>query len=82
MKPVYIISGVRTAIGDFGGALKDIPPAKLGSLVIAEAVKRGGLSPDAVQHVVMGNVIPSEPKTLIWHAWRRSTRVCRSRRQP
>ena len=62
MKPVYIISGVRTAIGDFGGALKDIPPAKLGSLVIAEAVKRAGLSPEAVQHVVMGNVIPSEPK--------------------
>ncbi|MFA7584734.1 MAG: acetyl-CoA C-acyltransferase family protein [Novosphingobium sp.] len=62
MEPVYILSGVRTAIGDFGGSLKDIPPAKLGALVIAEAVKRAGLEPQAVQHVVMGNVIPSEPK--------------------
>jgi len=62
MNPIYIISGVRTAIGDFGGSLKGIPPARLGALIIAEAVKRAGLAPDAVQHVVMGNVIPSEPK--------------------
>lgn len=62
MEPIYILSGVRTAIGDFGGSLKDIPPARLGTLVIAEAVRRAGLVPDAVQHVVMGNVIPSEPK--------------------
>jgi acetyl-CoA C-acetyltransferase len=62
MEPIYILSGVRTAIGDFGGSLKDIPPARLGALVIAEAVKRAGLTSDAVQHVVMGNVIPTEPK--------------------
>lgn len=62
MEPVYILSGVRTAIGGFGGSLKDVPAAKLGELVIAEAVRRASLSPDAVQHVVMGNVIPSEPK--------------------
>ncbi|WP_176599059.1 MULTISPECIES: beta-ketothiolase BktB [Sphingobium] len=62
MEPIYILSGVRTAIGDFGGSLKDIPPARLGTLVIAEAVRRAGLAPDAVQHVVMGNVILSEPK--------------------
>lgn len=62
MEPVYIISGVRTAIGDFGGSLKDIPPATLGARVIAEAVARAGLAPCDIQHVVMGNVIPSEPK--------------------
>jgi acetyl-CoA acetyltransferases len=62
MEPIYILSGVRTAIGDFGGSLKDIPPARLGALVIAEAVKRAGVTGDCVQHVVMGNVIPSEPK--------------------
>jgi acetyl-CoA C-acetyltransferase len=62
MNSIYIISGVRTAIGDFGGSLKDISPAKLGALVIGEAVRRAGLAPNAVQHVVMGNVIPSEPK--------------------
>lgn len=62
MQPIYILSAVRTAIGDFGGSLKDIPPTKLGALVIAEAIRRAGLAADAVEHVVMGNVIPSEPK--------------------
>ena len=62
MEPIYILSGVRTAIGTFGGSLKDIPPAKLGALVIAEAIARAHLSPDDVGHVVMGNVIPSTPK--------------------
>lgn len=62
MEPIYITSGVRTAIGDFGGSLKDIPPARLGALVIAEAIKRANVDPTEVQHVVMGNVIPSEPK--------------------
>lgn len=60
--PVYIISGVRTAIGDFGGSLKDVPVATLGKTVIAEAIGRAGITPDKVQHVVMGNVIPNEPK--------------------
>ncbi len=62
IEPIYILSAVRTAIGGFGGSLKDIPPAKLGALVIAEAIRRAELGADAVQHVVMGNVIPSEPK--------------------
>lgn len=62
MEPVYILSGVRTAIGDFGGSLKDFAPSKLGELVIAEAIRRSTLTPDDVQHVVMGNVIPSGPQ--------------------
>ncbi|HKY81181.1 MAG TPA: beta-ketothiolase BktB [Sphingobium sp.] len=62
MTPIYIISGVRTAIGDFGGSLKDIPPAQLGAAVIAEALKRGNASVNQVGHVVMGNVIPSTAK--------------------
>lgn len=62
MTPIYIISAVRTAIGDFGGSLKDIPPAQLGAAVIAEAVRRGNATPDQVGHVVMGNVIPSTAK--------------------
>ncbi|MGE4322114.1 MAG: acetyl-CoA C-acyltransferase family protein [Sphingobium sp.] len=61
-EPVYIVSGVRTAIGDFGGALKDIAPATLGKLVIEEAVKRAGVTADDVQHVVLGQAIPSEPR--------------------
>jgi acetyl-CoA C-acetyltransferase len=61
-EPVYIISGVRTAVGDFGGTLKDFPPATLGKLVIEEAVKRAAIAPADVQHVVIGNVIPNEPR--------------------
>ena len=62
MKAVYILAGVRTAIGDFGGSLKEYPPAKLGAAVIAEAIARSGVAADQIGHVVMGNVIPSEPK--------------------
>jgi len=59
---VLIVGAVRTAIGDFGGALKDVVPSELGTKVIAEAIRRSGLTPDDVQHVVMGQVIPSGPK--------------------
>jgi acetyl-CoA C-acetyltransferase len=62
MEPVYIVSGVRTAIGDFGGSLKDFPPADLGAKVIAEAIRRAGLEPADVQHVVLGQVIPTVPQ--------------------
>ena len=61
-EPVYIVSGVRTAIGDFGGTLKDMAPATLGKLVIEEAVKRAGIESNDVQHVVLGQAIPSEPR--------------------
>src|SRR5688572_18435633 len=62
LEPVYIVAGTRTAIGSFGGSLKDVPPSKLGSLVIAEAIRRAGVAPSDVQHVVLGQVIPSEPR--------------------
>lgn len=62
MEDIYIVSGVRTAIGDFGGTLKDFAPATLGKLVIAEAVKRAGIDSADVQHVVLGQAIPSEPR--------------------
>jgi len=62
MEPIAILSGVRTAIGAFGGSLKDVPPSDLGAKVIVEAVRRAGLSPDDVEHVVMGQVIQTEPK--------------------
>src|SRR3546814_12652615 len=61
-EPIYILSGVRTAIGDFGGGLKDFAPAARGKLVIEEAVKRAGVTPSDVGHVVMGQVIQSDPR--------------------
>ncbi|MBC7325836.1 MAG: acetyl-CoA C-acyltransferase, partial [Moorella sp. (in: Bacteria)] len=45
MREAVIVSGVRTAIGSFGGSLKDVPAVKLGSLVIKEALARAGLRP-------------------------------------
>src|SRR5207248_1811173 len=54
---VVVLSGVRTAIGDFGGGLKDKPPTELGAAVVREAVKRAGVQPEDIEHVVFGNVI-------------------------
>lgn len=57
MREVVIVSAVRTAIGSFGGALKDVPAVELGALVIKEAVNRAGIQSELVEEVVMGNVI-------------------------
>lgn len=57
MRDVVIVSAVRTALGSFGGSLKDIPAVDLGALVIKEAVNRAGVKPELVEEVIMGNVI-------------------------
>jgi acetyl-CoA C-acetyltransferase len=57
MKDVVIVSAARTPIGSFGGSLKDVPAAKLGGLVIKEALKRAGVDPAAVDEVIFGNVL-------------------------
>lgn len=57
MREVVIVSAARTPIGSFNGALKAIPATKLGSLVVAEAVKRAGIEPGHVDEVIMGNVL-------------------------
>ena len=57
MKEVVIASAVRTAIGSFGGTLKGVSAVDLGATVIKEAVNRAGIKPEAVEEVVMGNVI-------------------------
>jgi acetyl-CoA C-acetyltransferase len=63
-REVYIVSGVRTAIGDFGGSLKDLPPTELGALVAREALSRANVGGDEVQHVVFGNVVHTEAKDM------------------
>ena len=59
-REVVVLSGVRTAIGDFGGGLKDKPPTELGAAVVREAVRRAGITPAEVGHVVFGNVIHTD----------------------
>ena len=63
-REVVVVSAVRTAIGTFGGSLKDIPPTELGALVVRESLKRAGVSGDDVGHVVFGHVVNTEPKDM------------------
>ncbi|MDK2807025.1 MAG: acetyl-CoA C-acetyltransferase [Thermoanaerobacterium sp.] len=57
MKEVVIASGVRTAIGKFGGTLLNVPAVDLGAVVIKEALKRANVKPEDVSEVIMGNVL-------------------------
>jgi acetyl-CoA C-acetyltransferase len=59
-RDVVILSGVRTAIGGYNGSLKDIPPSELAAKCVREAVKRAGVKPADVGHVVFGNVIHTD----------------------
>jgi len=63
-REVVVTSGARTAIGGYGGSLKDIPPTKLGSVAIKEAVARAKIDPATVGHVVVGSVIHGEARDL------------------
>ena len=59
MREVAIVSPVRTAVGNFGGGMRDIPAAELGSIVIKEVLSRTGLDPAAVDDVILGHGYPS-----------------------
>jgi acetyl-CoA C-acetyltransferase len=61
-REVVVVGAVRTAIGSYGGSLKDKSPTELGAAVVAEAIKRAGIEPADVQHVGFGNVIHTDPK--------------------
>jgi len=61
-REVVVVAGTRTAIGDFGGSLKDFGPTRLGAICIKEAMARAKIDPATVGHVVMGGVIMSEPR--------------------
>ena len=63
-REVVVVSGVRTAIGDYGGSLKDLAPTELAAQVVRDAVKRAKVDPQEVGHVVFGNVIHTEAKDM------------------
>ncbi len=62
IRDIFIVSTARTAIGTFGGSLKDVPNTQLATTVVRAAIARAGIAADAVGHVVMGNVIPTDTK--------------------
>ena len=57
MREVVIVSAVRTPIGSFGGALKDVPAVTLGAIAVKEAIKRAGIDPAIIDEVILGNVL-------------------------
>jgi acetyl-CoA C-acetyltransferase len=63
-REVVVVAGVRTAVGDFGGSLKDFSPTQLGAMVVKDVVARAGVSADQVGHVVFGHVVNSEPRDM------------------
>ncbi|OGA20774.1 MAG: acetyl-CoA acetyltransferase, partial [Betaproteobacteria bacterium RIFCSPLOWO2_02_FULL_67_19] len=63
-RQVVVVSGARTAIGDYGGSLKEFAATRLGSIAIQEAVARAKIDPATVGHVVMGSVIHGEARDM------------------
>jgi acetyl-CoA C-acetyltransferase len=63
-REVVVVSGVRTAIGGYGGSLKDMAPTKLGAIAIKEAVARAEVDPASIGHVVIGSVIHGEARDM------------------
>ena len=63
-RDVVVVSGVRTAVGKYGGSLKDMAPADLGAVVVREAVSRPGVESAEVGHTVFGNVIHTETRDI------------------
>jgi acetyl-CoA C-acetyltransferase len=64
MEDVFVLSGVRTPIGKYGGGLASVPPCDLAAKVVREAVSRSGVESAQVGHVVFGNVIHTEPRDM------------------
>jgi acetyl-CoA C-acetyltransferase len=64
MPDVFVVSGVRTAIGGFGGSLKNVSPGELGATVIRAAMERAAVAGDDIGHVALGHVINTEPRDM------------------
>ncbi|MDH2346181.1 acetyl-CoA C-acyltransferase family protein [Bradyrhizobium sp. SSUT112] len=61
-RDVVVLGAMRTAIGTFGGSLKDVPMTRLATVAVKAALDRSGVPVEKIGHVVMGNVVPTEPK--------------------
>jgi len=61
-RTVFVVAAARTAIGTFGGSLKDLPLADLATIAVKAALERSGAPADAVGHLALGTVVPTEPR--------------------
>ena len=74
MKEVYVVNCCRTAVGSFGGSLKDTPAPELGAIVVKEALNRAGVKPEQVDELMFGCILtaacptPSPPTPWAWCA--------------
>lgn len=64
MQDVVLVQACRTAFGNFGGALRSVPPVEMGAAVMQEVLGRSGVSALAVEQVVMGQVVLTEPQDI------------------
>ena len=64
LREVVVVSGVRTAIGDYGGSLKDFPLVDLAASVVTVAINQADLYASKIGQVVMGNVIHTDPRDM------------------
>lgn len=64
MREVFVVAAARTAIGDFGGGLKDVPPCDLGATVVRAVLERSGADPAQIGHLAFGHVVHTEPRDM------------------
>ena len=61
-RDVFVVGAARTAIGTYGGALKEVPLADIATLAVKTAVERSGVGAENVGHLAMGTVVVTEPR--------------------
>lgn len=64
MREVWVTAAVRTAVGDFGGSLKDVPPIDLGTTVVKAAMQKSGAPAEQVGHLAFGHVVHTEARDM------------------
>jgi len=64
MREVFVVAAARTAIGDFGGGLKDVSPCDLGTTVVKAVLERSGADPAQIGHLAFGHVVHTEPRDM------------------
>ena len=76
MKELYVVNCCRTAVGSFGGSLKNTPAAELGSIVVKEALKRANVAPENVDELMFGCILDLRPRPERRPSGQREAQAC------